>query len=62
VVVAPGDSRRLAGVLRELKDNPAEVVKMGQAARAAYEQHYSLAEVATRYGALFTEFPGRSFF
>lgn len=59
VVVAPGDSRGLAGVLSDLKNNPAEVATMGQAARAAYEHHYSLAEVAARYGTLFTKFPGR---
>lgn len=52
VQVAQGDARGLALLLEQLAASPQELQQMGQRARAALEQRYTLAQAAERYAEL----------
>lgn len=47
IVVPIGDTERLAAALGQLTGDPAAVVRLGAAARARVDEHYSAATVAT---------------
>jgi glycosyltransferase involved in cell wall biosynthesis len=57
--VPPEDSVALAGAMGRLLSEPAEVLRMGQAARLRYEQFFTADEMASRYLALYSEIAGQ---
>jgi colanic acid biosynthesis glycosyl transferase WcaI len=55
VVVEPGDAVALAGAIGDLLHCPADVERMGQAARAYFERHFTLDRAHGQFSAVLRE-------
>jgi glycosyltransferase involved in cell wall biosynthesis len=55
LLIAPGDPEAVAGAVKELLADPARAEAMGRAARARWEEHFSLAPFYLRTQAVYDE-------
>lgn len=55
IVVPPGDSRAMAEAIRELLDDPARRLQMGEAGRAHVKSHYSLTKMVDETERIYEE-------
>ena len=57
IVVSHAERERLAGVLRDLLDDPSRLADMGAAARSLAERSFDIATIADRFEAVLSEIP-----